>query len=287
MTELRPYQDDGIAEFERAVAKGHRRILIVSPTGSGKTVVFSAIVGLYRAQQKASLVLAHRREIVGQTVKKLADNGIRSGIIQAGFDPRPYELVQVASIATLWARSYRNDTIIRPSADLLVIDECQHAPANTYRKIIESYPDAVLLGTTATPCHGNGKGLGDIFDVMIELPQVEELTRMGYLVPAHVYAPVIEGPDLRGVQTKAGDYVESQLAARMDRDQLVGDIVTHWLKFESGAGRCASRAPSPTASTSAMSSSGPVFGANTLTAPRPKTSATRRLPSSNPVRSRC
>jgi superfamily II DNA or RNA helicase len=231
MTELYPYQRDGIEEFERAVAKGHRRILIVSPTGSGKTVVGSAIVGHYRAQHKTSLVLAHRREIIGQTVKKLANNGIRSGIIMAGEPPRQLELVQVASIATLWARAFRSDTMQMPHADLLMIDECHHAPATTYRKIIAAYPDAILVGLTATPCHGNGKGLGGIFDVMIELPQVAELTELGYLVPAHVYAPVIEGPDLRGVATKAGDYVESQLADRIDRDQLVGDVVSHWIKY--------------------------------------------------------
>src|SRR5262249_19558613 len=68
-----------------------------------------------------------------------------------------------------------------------------------------------------------------IFKTMIQCPQVPDLIEQGYLVKARVYAPV--DPDLHGVKTQAGDYVESQLAERMDRDKLVGDIVTHWHKY--------------------------------------------------------
>jgi superfamily II DNA or RNA helicase len=116
-----------------------------------------------------------------------------------------------------------------PPADLLVIDECHHAPANTYRKIIEGYPNATLLGLTATPCRGDGRGLGGIFDTIIECPQVAELITHGFLVKTRVYAPV--DPDLKGVRTQAGDYVESQLADRMDQPKLIGDIVTHWHRY--------------------------------------------------------
>ena len=62
-----------------------------------------------------------------------------------------------------------------PTADLLVIDEAHHTPASTYRKIIDAYPDAILLGLTATPCRGDGRGLGGIFETIIECPQVAEL----------------------------------------------------------------------------------------------------------------
>ena len=116
-----------------------------------------------------------------------------------------------------------------PAADLLWIDEAHHCPAETYQKIIDAYPDAILLGITATPCRGDGRGLGGIFETIIETPQVAELIEQGYLVKTRVYAPV--DPDLKGVETRSGDYVESQLAERMDRDHLVGDIVTHWHKY--------------------------------------------------------
>src|SRR5262249_57757977 len=96
-----------------------------------------------------------------------------------------------------------------PPADLLIVDECHHATAMTWRKIIESYPDAVLLGTTATPCRGDGRGLGGIFEVMIQCPQVTPLIEQGYLVKSRVYAPV--NPDLKAVRTVPGDYVHNQL----------------------------------------------------------------------------
>ena len=78
------------------------------------------------------------------------------------------ERVQVAAIQTLHARAIRRERMELPPADLLVVDECHHCPAQTYRKIIEAYPDAMLLGLTATPCRGDGRGLGGIFETMIE-----------------------------------------------------------------------------------------------------------------------
>jgi len=65
---------------------------------------------------------------------------------------------------------------------LLMIDECHHAPARSYRKIIDKYPDAILIGLTATPCRGDGRGLGGIFEEIIEAPQVAELIADGKLV---------------------------------------------------------------------------------------------------------
>jgi DNA repair protein RadD len=220
MMELRPYQKEVIAEFNRTTS---RRALIVAPTGSGKTVIAAAIVKHAVTEGKNVLVIAHRREIVQQTCDKLRAHHIPHGIIMAGTVPRPLEAVQVASIQTLVARIGRMEP---PPADLLIVDECHHAVASSYRRIMEAYPDAVLLGVTATPCRGDGRGLGGIFETMIQAPQVPDLIEQGHLVKTRVYAP--PAPDLRGVRTQAGDYVESQLDERMNTDKLVGDIVTHW-----------------------------------------------------------
>ena len=225
---LRPYQTDIAAEFERHVDRGDRSILLVAPTGSGKTVIASAIIA---STTRRVLVVAHRREIVNQTSDKLTARGVAHGIIQAGDDDklRPQARVQVASIQTLHARAIRSSTMLMPLADLLIIDEAHHACAMTYQKVIEAYPDAIVLGLTATPCRGDGRGLGGIFETLIECPQIPELIEGKYLVRSRIYAPV--EPDLHGVKTQAGDYVENQLADRMDRPKLIGDIVTHWHKF--------------------------------------------------------
>jgi DNA repair protein RadD len=229
MTQLRPYQERVIDDFEKTVADGTRKIIIVAPTGAGKTVIAIAIIKQVAARRRGVLVLAHRREIIRQTSQKLHAHGVAHGIIQAGIQPRPLENVQVASIQTLWARAMHTGRMELPPAELLVIDECHHAPARTYTKIINAYPKAILLGLTATPCRGDGRGLGGIFDTMIECPQVKELIDQKHLVKTRVYAPV--NPDLKGMRTQAGDYVESQLADRMDQPKLIGDIVTHWHKY--------------------------------------------------------
>ena len=96
--------------------------------------------------RKFVLVLAHRREIITQTSRKLSDVAIPHGIIMAGTQSRPLENVQVAAIQTLHRRAIGAEIMELPPADLLVIDEAHHCPATTYKKIIDAYPDAILLG---------------------------------------------------------------------------------------------------------------------------------------------
>jgi superfamily II DNA or RNA helicase len=226
---LRSYQTKVIEDFDSEIAAGKKRIMLVAPTGSGKTVIASAIIKSRIERRRGVLVVAHRREIIQQTSEKPRANGVVHGIILAGVESRPLEFVQVASIQTLWSRAVQRECMELPQAELLVMDEAHHCPARTYQKIIDAYPDAIVLGLTATPCRGDGRGLGGIFETIIECPQVAELIEQGYLVKARVYAPV--NPDLHGVRTVAGDYNEGELAARMDRAKLIGDIVTHWHKY--------------------------------------------------------
>ena len=100
MIELRPYQCDVIQAFDAEVDRGIRRLILVAPTGSGKTVILAEIVRKLARSSKRVMVLAHRREIIAQTSAKLLAADVVHGIIQAGFRPRPLELVQVASVQT-------------------------------------------------------------------------------------------------------------------------------------------------------------------------------------------
>ena len=225
--ELRPYQDEVVFKC-RSLVPGDK-VIVVAPTGAGKTVIGAAIIEQARAKRMHIVVLAHTREIIKQTSEKLFAYDVNHGVIQAGYPTRPNEPVQVASIQTLWARAMRGKRMDLPPADMLVIDECHHCPANTYREIIKAYPDAVLIGLTATPCRGDGRGLGGIFDQILECPQVGELIEQKHLVRTRVFAPI--NPDLKGTKTRGGDYVETQLALRMDRTDLIGDIVSTWHKY--------------------------------------------------------
>jgi superfamily II DNA or RNA helicase len=223
-TELRPYQTKAVDDFERTTA---RKMLLVCPTGGGKTIIACELIKHAVTRYQRVLFLAHRREIINQTSDKLTGNGVAHGIIMAAIEPRPMAPVQVASIDTLRVRALSSGSM--PLANLVIVDEAHHARARTYTRIIEAYPDATVLGLTATPCRGDGRGLGNIFEVMIECPQVPELIELGFLVGTKCYAPV--DPDLKGVRTQSGDYVLDQLADRMNTEELVGDIVTHWIRY--------------------------------------------------------
>jgi DNA repair protein RadD len=221
MTDLRDYQADARDRLNRA-----SKALYVLPTGGGKTVVATSVIerGVQRGERV--LVLTHRREILRQTSLELP---IDHGLIQAGLNVDFEYPVQVASVQTLWARCMRTDKIPLPAADLIIVDEAHHVAARTWRGILEAYPNSRVIGLTATPCRSDGRGLGNFFDELIEGPQIPELIAAKHLVPTIYYAPA--EPDLHGVETRQGDYVVNQLADRMNRNDLVGDIVSSWHKL--------------------------------------------------------
>jgi DNA repair protein RadD len=228
---LRQYQLELVERILRELDGGVKRLLVVAPTGSGKTVMFSPIAKYYESE--GVLIISHRSEIIDQTAFAVAAVGARHGIIQAGKDDklRPYAGIQVASIQTLDARAIRSRRMTLPRAGLIIIDECHHVRATTYQKLLEQYPNAKVLGFTATPCRGDGRGLGNDFDRMIQGPQVKALVELGFLVPSVVFSTPI---NLSGIRTVAGDYARGQLEDRMDNTRLVGDIVTQYRKYANG-----------------------------------------------------
>jgi DNA repair protein RadD len=222
MMDLYEFQLEAVVQILVALEDG-RNPLLVAPTGSGKTVIISRVIA--HLEHKHVLFLAHRRELIHQTKDKLARFDVPAGVILAGEPMDQMRRVQVASIQTFSSRYMRGKHDL-PPADIIVIDEAHHARARTYVDIVKAYPDARIVGMSATPCRRDGRGLGGTFDVMVETPAIAELIRLKHLVPTINFAPSI--PDLKGVHTRHGDYAEAELAQIMDHGLLVADIVSTW-----------------------------------------------------------
>lgn len=233
MLSLRPYQQDAVQGIRESYLNKFRAPLLVLPTGGGKTVVFSYIAASTSARGNRVLILVHRVELLRQTSAKLTEANVYHGLISPKYTPNLHAPVQVASVQTLLKRL---DKIQPP--DLIIIDEAHHATAGSWRKVVEAFPNARVLGVTATPCRGDGTGLGQdtggVFDDIVIGPQVPELIEGGYLVKPIIYAPA-QKLDLSAVKTVRGDYDQRQVADIVDKPTITGDAVKHYSRICPGA----------------------------------------------------
>jgi len=217
--ELRAYQRQAV---EDVIVKLDRRPILVSPTGSGKTTMATEIVERLGVP---TLWIAHRKELIDQAAERLEAHGLKTGIVMSGYDGDPGAQVQVASIQTLVRRE-------KPSAGLIVVDECHHAAADSYQNVLAEYPDAHVVGLTATPFRLDGRGLGDLFGELVVAAWPDDLCADGVLHKPRVWAS--KAPDLRGIRVVAGDYSVGALAERSNTAELNGDIVETWMKRAAG-----------------------------------------------------
>lgn len=225
----RDYQLAAEADIRDAFRRRARAVLMVAPTGSGKTVTFSRVAAQATEKGNRVLILVHRQELLRQTSRTLDVFGVQHGLIAAGVSMRTDQSVQVASVQTLVRRL---DAIEAPQ--LIIVDEAHHATGKTtWGKVLNHYSRARILGVTATPERLDGQGLGvdcgGFFDAMVMGPTVADLTARGYLSPAVVYAPK-QRLDLSGVSTRMGDFVKNELAAALDKPTITGDAVSHYAK---------------------------------------------------------
>ncbi len=187
VTPLRPYQLEAIDAVRAEVAKGRRCVCLVLPTGAGKTRTAAEVVRRTIAAGKRVLWFAHRGELVDQAAATLAAQGVIVGAISASAatPPNPYAPVQVATVQTLLARNER------PEAALLVADEAHHYVADQFGKVARDYPRAIVLGLTATPQRGDGRGLDELFDGLVVGASIRSLTDLGHLVRCEILRPPV------------------------------------------------------------------------------------------------
>ena len=221
---LRPYQTQLVTEIRGQYQLGHKAVLAVLPTGGGKTVCFAHIAQAASIKGNRVLVLVHRAELLDQASRAMP---VPHGIIAANRAMDLSHTVQVASVQTVARRLH---LLPRDFFQLLVVDEAHHTTANQWAKVIEHFSQAKLLGVTATPIRGDGRGLGEHYQSMVQGPTAAELTGEGFLAPARVLAP--PGFDADGLRKRMGDFDTKQAEQRVGT--IMGDCLGHYRKHLSG-----------------------------------------------------
>jgi DNA repair protein RadD len=218
----RDYQASALRNVLAAFKLGALRVLLRLPTGGGKTTVF----GILAAQITAPvLIVVHRRELARQAANRLREFGVDFGFIVAGEQPKPYARVQIGMIQTLAHRK------TRPKAGLVICDEAHLSTAATWSKLLEEYPNARILGVTATPWRLSGKPLAAQYDQVVVGAAERELRERGFLCPYVGFS--YKSPDLSDVKTTGGDFDAEQSAEKMREPSIVANVVEKWLEHAS------------------------------------------------------
>lgn len=239
---LRPDQLQLADDLRAALKAGHRAIIAQAMTGFGKTVFASHLMKESVSRGKRVLFLARQEELIGQCCEKLRANDVNYGIIQSrNYKNINRSAVQVASGATLVNRLYPKDPEMGkwvPEADLIFLDEChENATIPTTRRILEKYPNAIVIGLSATPERTDGKGLGKkaggVFDCIIKGPAPRDLIEMGLISDYRIFkAP--DTYDFEGVKIVNGEFESAEALKRVDTPHLVGEVYTQWVKHAKG-----------------------------------------------------
>lgn len=214
--ELRPYQNEAKAAVFEQWEQGVRRTLLVLPTGCGKTIVFAKISEECVANGERVLILAHRGELLQQAADKIHKACNLGCAVEKAEETslNSWYRITVGSVQTLMRESRL--TRFKPDYfDTIIIDEAHHAISDSYRRILEHFSGAKVLGVTATPDRGDMKNLGQVFDSLAYEYTLPRAIREGYLCPIKALTIPLT-LDLSGVATQAGDYKASDLDTALD-----------------------------------------------------------------------
>ena len=228
---LRPYQEVAINDAADALDK-HGNTLVVAPTGAGKTIMLSALVGKRRGVSKDVLILQHRDELVSQTSTKFqrVNPELSASYVNASQKDWGGDAV-FAMVQTL---SRHNNLEQMPKVDLIVVDEAHHTVADTYQRIINAAKKAnegvQVVGFTATPNRGDKKGLRDVFTNCSHQIEIATLIREGFLVPPKTFVVDVGVQDeLRDVRKTASDFDMADVEKIMNRRAINKRVVEEWL----------------------------------------------------------
>jgi len=215
--ELRDYQEAILGKLRQAFIEGHKSVVLVAPTGAGKTEMAMALLGAAADKGNRAAMILDRIVLCNQTSARLDSYGMDHGVMQAGhWRFRPGERIQVCSAQTLEKRGSM------PGMKLLVVDECHNTRKQTI-EFIKNNPGIMVVGLTATPFT---KGLGKTYSAVVSAITTSELVSMGMLAPLRVY--IAKEIDMAGAKKVAGEWSTAEAEERGIK--ITGDVVAEWVK---------------------------------------------------------
>ena len=211
MMQLRPYQAEAKDAILQEWSMGHQRTLLVLPTGCGKTVVFAKVAEEQVSKGGRVLIMAHRGELLTQAADKLkAATGLDSVLEKAEStclgSTVPVTIGSVQSLAQVsrlarFPEDYFTD---------IIVDEAHHCLSDSYRRILDHFPNANVLGVTATPDRGDMKNLGEFFDSRAYEYTMTRAIREKYLSPVKAMLIPLE-LDIQTVGVSGGDFKAEEI----------------------------------------------------------------------------
>ncbi len=241
-TSLRPYQIDNKARIYDFWHTG-RSVMLQMPTGTGKTRLFVSIVkdlhnwGKQNNKNVNVLLLAHRKELIEQIAQNV---NIKYNLAHGVINPQSREQkeynIQIGSVPTL---TRRLEGWSDKDFDVIIIDEAHHVKADSYKRILQEYPNAKILGVTATPYRLNGAGFRQEFDKLIVSDPVSEFIRNGYLCQYDYFSITPDSTTQKAIESISkfaldGDYLDSALAEVIDTEGVRTNIVHTYLNYAGG-----------------------------------------------------